>query len=53
MIALFKQHLFVNIMMLLQVGAIYNYTKQGNVGLTLYWIGCLLLNFVVTYMLGK
>lgn len=48
-----KEHLFVNIMMLLQVGAIINYINKSNYGLAAYWISCLTINFVVTYVLGK
>ena len=51
MIDLFKQHLFVNIIMLLQIGAIGSYLSQKNIGLGLYWFGCLLINFVVTYVI--
>lgn len=50
---MFKQHLFVNIMMLLQCGAIYTYLSQKNWGLAVYWLCCLGINFVVTYVLGK
>ncbi len=49
----FMQHLFVNIMMILQVGAIITYSYQKNISLVLYWIACLTINFVVTYMLGR
>jgi len=48
-----KQHMFVNIMMLMQVGAIYTYCASKNWGLAIYWFACLLINFVVTYILGK
>tara|TARA_R100000951_G_scaffold115132_2_gene122217 strand:+ start:3245 stop:3397 length:153 start_codon:yes stop_codon:yes gene_type:complete len=48
-----KQHLFVNIMMLMQVGAIFSYTSDKSYGLATYWFACLLINFVVTYVLVK
>lgn len=47
-----KQHLFVNIMMLLQVGAISSYLYSKNYGLAVYWFACLLINYVVTYAIG-
>lgn len=47
-----KEHLFVNIMMLLQVGAIGNYALKGNWTLAMYWFSCLTINYVVTYLLG-
>lgn len=47
-----KEHLFVNIMMLLQVGAIYSYCSKSQWGLAVYWAACLAINFVVTYVLG-
>ena len=46
-----KQHMFVNIMMLMQVGAIFTYSSQKNWGLAVYWFGCLIINFVVTYII--
>ena len=46
-----KEHLFVNIMMLLQVGAVGNYTIKGQYGLAIYWLACLAINYVVTYVL--
>lgn len=48
-----KQHLFVNIMMFLQVCAIGSYFYSKNWGLAVYWLSCLAINFVVTYVLGK
>lgn len=48
-----KEHLFVNIMMLLQVGAIVNYSMSKSWSLAIYWFACFLINFVVTYTLGK
>jgi hypothetical protein len=48
-----KQHMFVNIMMTLQLGAIISYGFNQKWALVLYWFACLLINFVVTYMLGK
>lgn len=48
-----KEHLFVNIMMLMQVGAIITYFINKNYGLSVYWFACLLINFVVTYVLVK
>lgn len=48
-----KEHLFVNIMMLLQVGAIGNYAIKGEYGLSVYWFACLLINYVVTYVLAR
>jgi len=48
-----KQHLFVNIMMVLQVGAIFSYSYNKNWGLAVYWLACLAINFVVTYVIGK
>lgn len=46
-----KEHLFVNIMMTLQVGAIGSYAFQGKWGLAIYWLACLAINYVVTYVL--
>jgi hypothetical protein len=48
-----REHLFVNIMMLLQVGAVGNYLFTGKYGLAVYWFACLLINYVVTYVLVK
>jgi hypothetical protein len=48
-----KEHLFVNIMITLQTGAIANYLFQKNWGLALYWFACMLINIVVTYVIGK
>ena len=44
-----KEHLFVNIMMILQVGAIGQYAFKGEWAMSAYWIGCLTINAVVTY----
>ena len=44
-----KENLFVNVMMLLQVGAIAQYGFKGNWILALYWVSCLSINWVVTY----
>lgn len=44
-----KEHLFVNIMMLLQVGAIGQYAFKGEFMMGAYWVGCLMINYVVTY----
>jgi len=46
---LIKDNLFVNIMILLQIGAVISYGKQGKWNLVLYWVGCLIINLVVTY----
>lgn len=48
-----REHLFVNIMMLLQVGAVGNYAWEGKYWLAIYWVACLAINFVVTYGLEK
>jgi|VirMetMinimDraft_7_1064189.scaffolds.fasta_scaffold11805_7 hypothetical protein len=48
-----REHLFVNIIMLLQVGAVGNYILTGKYALGIYWLACLTINFVVTYSLGK
>jgi len=48
-----KEHLFVNIMVLLQIGAIGSYVSQKNWVLALYWFACMLINIVVTYGLNK
>ena len=48
-----KQHFFVNVMMALQLCAIGSYSYQKNYGLALYWFACLLINYVVTYILVK
>lgn len=48
-----KEHLFVNIMMTLQVGAVGSYILKGQFGLAIYWLSCLAINYVVTYVLVK
>lgn len=48
-----KEHLFVNIMILLQIGAIFTYISSKNWPLVIYWIACMSINIVVTYCLGK
>lgn len=48
-----KQHLFVNVMMFLQIGAIGSYSYQKDYGLAVYWFACLLINYVVTYTIGR
>jgi hypothetical protein len=48
-----REHLFVNIIMLLQIGAVGNYLVTGKYALSVYWLACLTINFVVTYPLGK
>lgn len=48
-----KQHLFVNIIMILQLGAIGNYLINQKLALATYWLACLTINFVVTYCLNK
>jgi hypothetical protein len=48
-----KEHFFVNLMMLLQLGAILNYIAQERWILVMYWIMCLLINLVVTYGIKK
>jgi len=50
---MWKEHLFVNIMMLLQVAAICNYMWRGSWWLVLYWVSCTCINFTVTYGLGR
>ena len=44
-----KANLFVNIMMVLQIGAIGQYALKGNWVLVVYWVSCLAINYVVTY----
>ena len=46
-------YIFVNIIMLLQLGAVGNYLMTGKYALSVYWLACLTINFVVTYSLGK
>jgi hypothetical protein len=48
-----KEHFFVNIMMMLQVGAILTYIAQDRWVLVFYWIVCLLINLAVTYGIKK
>lgn len=48
-----KEHLFVNLMMILQIGAVANYAIKADYGLSVYWAACLAINFVVTYILIK
>lgn len=48
-----KEHMFVNAMIVLQIGAICSYAYQKNWGLSLYWFACMLINIVVTYVIGK
>ena len=43
------KHLFVNVMMALQIGAIVQYGFQNNWALVAYWAACLTINYVVTY----
>jgi len=50
---IFMQHLFVNIMMLLQLGAVGQYLFQKNIGMAIYWMACLAINYVVTYLIGR
>jgi hypothetical protein len=45
------QHMFVNVMMVLQIGAIIQYGLTGNYPLMAYWTACLTINYVVTYAL--
>lgn len=47
-----QTHLFVNVMMILQVGAIVTYGWQNNWTLAGYWAACLTINYIVTYRLG-
>lgn len=48
-----KEHIFVNIIMILQLGAVGNYLFTGKIALAIYWLACLTINYVVTYALGK
>jgi hypothetical protein len=48
-----NQHIFVNIMMILQIGAIFTYSFNKNWLMSLYWLSCLIINFAVTYIIGK
>jgi hypothetical protein len=48
-----SKHLFVNVMIGLQVCAIGQYVFQKSWSLAVYWFACLLINIVVTYGLGK
>ena len=48
-----KEHFFVNIMMLLQVGAVGQYLYNKNWPIAIYWMACLSINYVVTYKLGN
>lgn len=48
-----KEHLFVNILMLLQLGAIFSYLITKNWALATYWTACLTINFLVTYVALK
>lgn len=48
-----KEHLFVNIIMLLQVGAVFTYFFNKNKPLAIYWAACLTINYVVTYSIGR
>lgn len=47
-----KQHLFVNIMIALQIGAIGQYSIQRNWVMVGYWGACLAINYIVTYRLN-
>lgn len=53
MIELFKSHLFVNIIMSLQVLAVISYTSQHKYAHATYWLACCTINFLVTYLLPR
>jgi hypothetical protein len=53
MIGMFKAHFFVNLIMLLQTGAVFDYALQRKWLHTAYWLLGLLTNLVVTYGLKK
>lgn len=48
-----KQHLFANIIILLQIGACVTYFVQKKWPLCLYWLSGILTNIIVTYFIKK
>jgi hypothetical protein len=49
-----REHFFVNVIILLQIGAIFNYTfLNKNIPLAIYWVACCTINYVVTYSIGR
>lgn len=49
MVNMLKQHLFVNLIILLQAGAVIDYAINKRWFLTMYWLSGLLANLVITY----
>jgi membrane associated rhomboid family serine protease len=53
MFGMFKQHLFVNLIIMLQAGAVVEYAINRKWFLTFYWLLGLLTNLVITYGFKK
>lgn len=53
MFGMFKQHLFVNLIIILQTGAVIEYTLSKRWLLATYWFIGLLTNLVITYGIKK
>jgi hypothetical protein len=50
---MFRQHLFVNLIIILQAGAVLDYSINRKWILAAYWFVGLLTNLVVTYGIKK
>ena len=48
-----KQHLFANLIILLQIGAVINYLLYKKWPLAFYWLTGVVANITVTYFLKK
>ncbi len=53
MFGMFKQHLFVNLIIILQAGAVVEYAIGRKWLLTAYWFLGLLTNLIITYGIKK
>lgn len=53
MFSMFKQHLFVNLIIILQAGAVIEYTINKKWLLSAYWLLGLLTNIAITYGIKK
>jgi hypothetical protein len=53
MFGMFKQHLFVNLIIMLQTGAVIEYSLNKKWLLASYWLVGVLTNLVITYGIKK
>jgi hypothetical protein len=53
MIGMFKQHFFVNLIIILQIGAVFQYALNKKWPLSVYWLLGLLTNIIITYVIKK